>query len=116
MTRFTADENIPSHVIRKLRDSGHDVVTLAEAASAEIRNYELAELSARIGRILLTRDADFTTLKQSVRKRVKVIYIRGTSDPRQLADLISSTLGHCLKLLEEHNVVILDEDGCHTAL
>jgi predicted nuclease of predicted toxin-antitoxin system len=116
LNRFIADENIPSHVIRRLRDAGHDVVTVAEAASAGIRNYELAELSARVGRILLTRDADFTTLRQSVRRRVKVIYIRGTSDPHQLADLISSTLGHCLKLLEEHNVVVLDEDGCHTAL
>jgi len=47
MNRFIADENIPSHVIRKLRDSGHDLVTVAEAASAAIRNYELAELWAR---------------------------------------------------------------------
>jgi len=116
MNQFIADENIPSHVIRKLRNAGHDVVTVAEAASAGTRNYELAELSARIGRILLTRDADFTTLRQSVRHRVKVIYIRGVSDPDQLANLISSTLSHCLKLLKEHNVVVLDEDGCHTAL
>jgi predicted nuclease of predicted toxin-antitoxin system len=116
MNRFIADENIPSHVIRRLREIGHDVVTVAEAASAGIRNYELAELSARIGRILVTRDADFTTLKQSVRQRIKVIYVRGNGDPHQLADLISSTIGHCLKLLEEHNVVILDEDGCHAAL
>jgi hypothetical protein len=45
---------------------------------------------------------------------MKVIYIRGTGDPHQLADLVLSTIDHCLKLLEEHNVVVLDEDGCHT--
>jgi predicted nuclease of predicted toxin-antitoxin system len=78
------------------------------------RNYELAELSARISRVVLTRDADFTTLRQSMRQRMKVIYIRGTGDPHQLADLVLSTIDHCLKLLEEHNVVVLDEGGCHT--
>jgi predicted nuclease of predicted toxin-antitoxin system len=62
----------------------------------------------------INRDADFTTLRQSMRQRMKVIYIRGTGDPHQLADLVLSTIGHCLKLLEEHNVVVLDEDGCHT--
>jgi hypothetical protein len=61
MTRFIADENIPSRVIGRLPDAGHDVVTVDEAASAGIRNYEFAELSARIGRVVLTRDADFTT-------------------------------------------------------
>ena len=96
MTRFMADENIPSRVIRRLRDAGHAVVTVDEAASAGIRNYELAELSARIGRVLLTRDADFTSLRQSVRQRMKVIYIRGTGDPHQLADLVLSHIGHCL--------------------
>jgi len=106
---------MPQRQFRRLRDAGHDVVIVAEAASAGIRNYEL-ELSSRIGRILLTRDADFTTLRQSVRQRVKVVYIRSVSDPRQLADLISSTLDHCLRLLEEHNVVVLGEDGCHAAL
>jgi nucleoside-diphosphate-sugar epimerase len=47
LNRFIADENILSHVVRKLRDAGHDVVTVAEAASAGIRNYELAELWGR---------------------------------------------------------------------
>jgi hypothetical protein len=64
----------------------------------------------------VNRDADFTSLRQSVRQGMKVIYIRGTGDPHQLADLVLSHIGHCLTLLEEHNVVVLDEDGCHTTL
>jgi len=85
-----------------------------EAASGGIRNYELAELSARIDRVLLSRDADFTTLRRSLSEKLKVLYIHGTGDPNQLADLVLSHIGHCLTLLEEHNVVVLDEDGCHT--
>lgn len=114
MTQFIADENIPSRVISKLRDAGHDVVTVDEAASAGIRNYQLAELSARIGRVVFSRDADFTTLRRSLRQRLKVVYIRGSGDPNQLADLVLSHITHCLTLLQEHNVVVLDEDGCHT--
>jgi len=101
------------HVIRRLRDAGYDVVTVDEAASAGIRNYELAELSVRIGRVVLTRGADFTTLRQSMRQRMKAVYIRGTGDPHQLADLVLSHIGACLTLLEKCNVVVLDQDGCH---
>jgi predicted nuclease of predicted toxin-antitoxin system len=115
MTRFIADENIPSHVIKKLREAEYDVISVAEAASAGIRNYELAELSARIDRVVLTRDADFTRLGQSLKQRMKAIYIRKSGDPHQLADLVLLHIRACLALLENSNVVILDEDGCHAA-
>ena len=64
--KFLANENIPSRVIRRLRDAGHDVVAVDEAASAGIRNYELAELSARIGRVLLSRDANFRLSEETI--------------------------------------------------
>jgi len=115
MTGFIADENIPGHVIRRLREAGYDVLTVAETASAGIRNYELAELSVRIDRVLLTRDADFTRLRQSLKQRMKVIYMRESGDPHQLANLVLSNIGACLTLLERSNVVMLDEDGCHAA-
>lgn len=115
MTRFIADENIPSRVIEKLREAGYDVVTVGEAASAGIRNYQLAELSVRIARVLLTRDADFTRLKRSLMQSVKVIYIQVGGDPHQLTNLVLSHIDSCASLLESRNVVVLDEDGCHAS-
>lgn len=66
MARLIADENIPTRVIRRLRHAGHDVVMVDEAASAGIRNYELADLSARIGRVLLSRDANFRLSEETI--------------------------------------------------
>lgn len=109
--KFIADENIPSRVVKTLRDAGYDVATVAEAASAGVRNYELAELSVRIGRTVLTRDADFTRLKQSLMQSIKVIYIQMSGDPSRLADLVLAHIGSCVKLLESGNIVVLDETG-----
>jgi len=63
MPKFIADENIPTRVVRLLRGAGYDVITVAEALSAGVKNHELAELSLRMSRAILTRDADFTRLE-----------------------------------------------------
>ncbi len=113
MLRLLADENIPSLVIKRLREAGYDIATVPEAAAVGTRNDELANLSANLGRTLLSRDADFTALKQSLMEKLKVIYLRMSGDPAKLAELVLLHIESCSKLLEARNVVILDEDGCH---
>jgi len=115
MLRFIADENVPSRVVKRLRDIGHEVITVTEAGSAGIRNDELAELSVRLGRVVLTRDADFTRLRQPLVSSLKVIYIHARRDPSRIADLVSKYIDNCIKLLETQNITVLDEDGCHSA-
>jgi predicted nuclease of predicted toxin-antitoxin system len=115
MPKFIADENIPTRVVRLLRDAGYDVITVAEALSAGIKNHELAELSLRMGPAILTRDADFTRLKRPLMQSVKVIYMQLSGEPSRLADLVLRHIGNFLTLLESQNVVILDEDGCHAS-
>ena len=114
MFKFIADENIPSLVVRKLRGAGYDAATVPEVAQTGIKNYEVAELSVRIGRVVLSRDADFTRLSGSLRRNLKVIYVRMSGDPSQLADLVLAHIGDCARLLETKSTVVLDEDGCHT--
>lgn len=115
MFKFIADENIPTQVIKRLRVAGYGVLTVAEALSAGVRNHELAELSLKIGRVVLTRDADFTRLKRPLMQSVRVIYVQVSGDPSRLADLVLKHIGGCLALLESRNVVVLDEEGCHAA-
>lgn len=101
--------------MKRLREAGYDVKTVPEVASTGIRNSELAELSIEVGRIVLSRDADFTRLKHSLMKRVKVIYIQLDGEPEQVAETVRRQLGKCLGLLRRQNVVVLDREGCRAS-
>jgi predicted nuclease of predicted toxin-antitoxin system len=84
--KFLADENIPFQVIQALRDAGYETATLAEVARPGIRNDQLAELSIKLKRI--TRDADFTYMKQSLMTKIKVIYVKLSGDPNNIAQQV----------------------------
>ncbi|MEM3004787.1 MAG: hypothetical protein QXK96_05775, partial [Candidatus Bathyarchaeia archaeon] len=72
-------------------------------------------LSARLGRVVLTRGADFTRMKHPLASILKVIYIRARGDSSRIADLVSTHIDSCIRLLGSHNITVLDEDGCHVA-
>lgn len=58
---FLADESFPLGAVHKLRDSGHNVVSISES-SPGMKNSGVAELAAREKRVLLTFDKDFSEL------------------------------------------------------
>jgi predicted nuclease of predicted toxin-antitoxin system len=62
--RFLADENFPGAAIRRLRQDGHDVSSLAET-SPGASDYAVLEQAVDEGRILLTFDKDFGELCKS---------------------------------------------------
>jgi predicted nuclease of predicted toxin-antitoxin system len=66
---FLADENISRQVIARLRDAGHDVLSVSEslAGASDADVLTLAESEARA---LLTEDQDFSEL--IVRQRLPV--------------------------------------------
>ena len=113
MPKYLADENIPRQVVKRLQEAGYDIKTVSEVALTGIRNFELAELSVRLGRVLLSRDADFTRSKRSLMRRVKVIYVQLDGEPDFVANVVLKHINHGAKLLQRQNVVLLDQEGCH---
>jgi len=111
-TGFIVDENVPSQVL-SLREAGYDASAVSDVARAGIRNEELAEISVRGERVLITRDIDFTRLERSLMRRVKVIYVRLRGDPDEIARSILERVEECTALLQGRNVVVLDEEGCY---
>lgn len=70
--RFLADENVSRLVIERLRDDGHDVISVAEmkpgAPDDDILNTADAD-----GRILITEDRDFGEMVIRQRSRYAVL-------------------------------------------
>jgi predicted nuclease of predicted toxin-antitoxin system len=58
---FLADESCAAPVIRGLREAGHDVLAIAEAA-AGVSDEEVLERATRDQRVLITEDLDFGNL------------------------------------------------------
>jgi len=112
--KFIADENVPFLVVKALREAGYEVATVSEVAHPGMRNDELAKLSIQVGMIIITRDVDFTRLKSSLKRKVKVVYLRLSGDPNSIAQHVLTNIEECINILHDHGVVTLDEEGCHT--
>jgi predicted nuclease of predicted toxin-antitoxin system len=65
---FIADESCAGPVIRALREAGHDLVAIAEAAKGAT-DEQVLELAVKQKRVLITEDRDFGEL----------VYARGRS-------------------------------------
>jgi len=112
--KFIADENIPSQVVKVLREAGYEVATVDDVAHPGMKNNGLAKLSIQLKMTLITRDADFTHLRRSLMRKIKVVYVRLHGDPHSIAQHILSNIHRCINILRNHNVVMLDHEGCHT--
>jgi predicted nuclease of predicted toxin-antitoxin system len=111
--RFIADENVPFQVMEELRKAGYDVLAVRDVAHTGLRNNELAEISIKLERIIMTRDADFTRLTKPLLSRIKVMYLKVTGDPQKIAELILDNIKNCAPMFRTHNVIMLDDEGCH---
>ena len=72
---------------------------MGEVARPGIGNNELVELSIKLNVIILTRDADFTCLRRSLMKKLKVIYLRLSGDPNVIARCVLGSIMKCINIL-----------------
>ena len=47
-------------------------------------------------------------------RKIKVVYITLSGDPNDAAQQVLDNLEGCIGILQDHNVAILNEEGCHT--
>lgn len=92
--KFVADENFPRNALRRLRQAGFDVASIAETSPGLPDTAVLAFASTE-GRTLLTLDKDFGDLafRQGVLAACGVILFRtGSLTPTESADLAIAAL------------------------
>ena len=75
--RFLADENIPRPSVARIRDAGHDVLSMSEERP-EAADRDVLALATETGRILITFDRDYGDLifHRGLPGTAGVVYLR----------------------------------------
>ncbi len=93
--RWLADENIHKAIVRALRETGHDVVSIAEFAPQTEDNH-VTDMAWRERRIVLTEDKDFGEIIFKDRRETSGVVLLRFTQPlwqpkwRRLAQIIAS--------------------------
>lgn len=112
--QFLADESCDFSVVRALRDSGHDVVAVAESLRGT-SDEQVIELAQSAKRILITEDKDFGQLVFAAAKETSgVLFIRFPQATRNglvpaIVDLLAShgeSLFGCFAVIEPGRIRI----------
>ena len=74
--RLFLDQDVYSVTARFLRDAGHDVITASDIGRSRSTDTELLGFAHQEGRIMVTRDRDFTGLVFLKDLGAGVIYLR----------------------------------------
>ncbi len=87
MLKLLADENIPRRLVSILRRLGIDVIRIADAVGRGRSDLEVIEVSNNLGRVIVTRDSDYTLPWMLSRAGSGVIYIAYNPDKQELEKL-----------------------------
>ncbi len=74
--RLLLDQDVYALTARFVRDLGHDVVLAAEIGASRAPDTDILRLAQESGRILITRDRDFSRLAFLERQATGTTYLR----------------------------------------
>jgi predicted nuclease of predicted toxin-antitoxin system len=106
--RFLADENVARLVIERLRNNGHDVLSIAETGAGATDETILHAADAE-DRILITEDRDFGEMVVRQRLRVSgiiLLELDRLSNAAEAAAVVDVVSVHADKLLG--NLVVIE--------
>lgn len=108
---FLADENIPSSLVKALRDAGHRVKDLKEEHLFGIRDKEVTELARKENLIILTYDKDFLHYIQLHQPKVGIIILRfKNQQPKKVIPVVLSFIRSSLSHKIDGSLCILSEE------
>lgn len=95
IARLFANENIPRSLVVRLRQLGHDVLTVHEVALTGAPDVAIVERAARDTRTILTQDLDFGRIFVERDPPVRILVLR-SPDARApaLTTLVEAFLKH----------------------
>ena len=77
-----------------------------------MRNSDLVNIARESDEIILTFDADFLSLRPSLRGLARIVYIdMRPRDPRKAKIMLEKWIDECLELLKQGNTIKLGETG-----
>jgi predicted nuclease of predicted toxin-antitoxin system len=106
--KFLANENIPLASVAKLRESGHDIVSVSEL-SPGISDEQVLRIAHNEQRTIITFDADYGELVFLHRQPAPagIIYLRFVPGfPSEPADFVARVISNQKITVERHFVVV----------
>jgi len=110
---FILDENVSHGLANRLRNSGHDVISIAEESNRGLEDEDIFTLSKKTKSILITRDYHFTNPLRFPAKGTKgIIYIRhGNLSSQEEIELVEKILNTYQIDLFSDKLVLLSRHG-----
>lgn len=105
--KFLADESVDFQIVRELRNSGHEVISVSEKFSG-LSDEEVLDLSNKMKMILLTEDKDFGEIAIRMKKRhqgIVLIRLSGVN-PKSKTQIVLNALNQTASEIEKSFTVI----------